>query len=276
MTKNHNNPADNIPSPGVLICDHFYQPRGYEVIRTAGAKNWLITYTLSGEGKFTLNDHIQIVKAGDMTLLKPDIVHQYETNNDHWEFVWAHFLPRTSWIELLNLPDKTKGLLFTSINETELKKRIIGCFQRMIRDNRGIEAFSLELSMNALEEILLTTNQWLQNSTKLDPRVQKVMHILSDRLKEHHTIDSLAKEVCLSPSRLSHLFRDQVGNTIMATLLAMRLRHAARLLEFTNLSITEIASDVGFKSPFYFTKQFTFHFGINPSTYRKNILIKLE
>ncbi|MBS4216757.1 helix-turn-helix transcriptional regulator [Bacillus sp. FJAT-49711] len=75
---------------------------------------------------------------------------------------------------------------------------------------------------------------------------------------------------------MSHLFREQVGHSIMATLLSMRLRHAARLLEYTNLPISEIAREVGFSSPFYFTKQFTSFFGLNPSMFRKQVFEKAK
>lgn len=141
----------------------------------------------------------------------------------------------------------------------------------MIRDNRGIHSFAKELSMNALEEVLLAVNQWLRTNRehKVDVRIQEVLHIFSEKLKESHTIQSLSRQVNLSPSRLSHLFREQVGDSIMATLLSMRLRQAARLLEFTNRAISEIASDVGFSSPYYFTKQFTAFYGMNPRDYRK-------
>ena len=73
MTKNHNNPAIKsiTPSPEVLICDHFNQWKEYKVSRPEGTKDWLITYTISGNGQFTIDDHVQFVKKGDIAILKP-------------------------------------------------------------------------------------------------------------------------------------------------------------------------------------------------------------
>ncbi|MBS4176135.1 helix-turn-helix domain-containing protein [Lederbergia citrea] len=278
MTENLNNPAifSTIPSPGVLICDHFNQLKGYKVHRSEGTKDWLITYTISGKGQFKIGDHVQLVKKGDIAILKPKTVHQYATYSSHWEFIWAHFLPRETWFDLLKLPEMKKGLLYLGVDQPHLQERVLGSFQRLIRDNRGFQSFAKELSLNALEEILLAVNQWLQTNdkNKIDLRVQQVLGILSENLKESHSIESLSKQVALSPSRLSHLFREQVGDSIMATLLSMRLRHAARLLEFTNRAISEIADDVGFSSPFYFTKQFTAFFGMNPRDFRKKMIDK--
>ncbi len=273
MTKTLNNPAilTNMTSPGVFICDHFNQLQGYDVFRSEGTRDWLITLTISGEGQFTLGERMHIVKRGDIAILKPKTIHRYGTYSSQWEFVWAHFLPRETWIDWLNLPEPDNGFLNIRIDQPQLQERILGSFRRMIRDNRGIHSFAKELSMNALEEVLLAVNQWLRTNRehKVDVRIQEVLHIFSEKLKESHTIQSLSRQVNLSPSRLSHLFREQVGDSIMATLLSMRLRQAARLLEFTNRAISEIASDVGFSSPYYFTKQFTAFYGMNPRDYRK-------
>lgn len=276
MTNNLNNPAiiTPAPSPGVLICDHFNQKKGYKVTRFEGTKDWLMTYTISGQGQFKIGDDIQIVEKGDITILKPKTYHLYETRTSHWEFVWVHFLPRETWIDLLQFHEPLKGLLFYKIEQNHVNDRILDCFKRMIRDNHGIHSLSKELSMNALEEILLLVNQIVNNNNRPmhDMRVQEILQIFSQNLKEPHTIQSLSERVNLSPSRLSHLFREQVGSSIMATLLSMRLRHAARLLEHTNAPIAEISRDVGFSSPFYFTKQFTSFYGLNPTMYRKQVV----
>lgn len=48
----------------------------------------------------------------------------------------------------------------------------------------------------------------------------------------------------------------------------MRLRQAANLLEYTSDPILEIAEEVGFKNPYYFTRQFTAYYGVSPRYYR--------
>ncbi|WP_232289033.1 helix-turn-helix domain-containing protein [Paenibacillus sp. Aloe-11] len=77
------------------------------------------------------------------------------------------------------------------------------------------------------------------------------------------------KAVCLSPSRLSHLFKKQVGDSIIETLIKYRLNQAEKLIKYTIRPITEIALGVGFNSPDYFSRKFTDYFGVNPSKYRK-------
>ncbi|MBC8074887.1 MAG: helix-turn-helix transcriptional regulator, partial [Chloroflexales bacterium] len=84
-------------------------------------------------------------------------------------------------------------------------------------------------------------------------------------------VAALAREIGLSPSRLSHLFKQQVGSSIVETALALRLRQAARLLAFTQHPVATIAHEAGFQSAFYFSRQFKAYYGQSPSAYRKRM-----
>lgn len=46
---------------------------------------------------------------------------------------------------------------------------------------------------------------------ELDERIVKLLDLLKNCDCYDHTIENLAKEVCLSPGRLSHLFSEQIG-----------------------------------------------------------------
>jgi AraC family transcriptional regulator of arabinose operon len=128
------------------------------------------------------------------------------------------------------------------------------------------------LAYLALEEIMVLLAHQSgreQGHAALDPRVEEVRRLLLLNMQDQHTIPLLAERVRLSPSRLAHLFKEQTGHSIMEMLVQIRLRHGARQLEYTSRPIAEVAEDVGFQSPFYFTKQFTAAYGMSPSAYRK-------
>ena len=83
------------------------------------------------------------------------------------------------------------------------------------------------------------------------------------------TLDGLADMAELSVSRLAHLFREQVGMTPQQFLEQQRLERARQLLELSGRSIGDIAGDVGFDNPFYFTLRFKKLTGLSPRDYRK-------
>jgi AraC family transcriptional regulator of arabinose operon len=126
--------------------------------------------------------------------------------------------------------------------------------------------------MNALEELLLwcDTQNPRSAESKLDPRVLDAMNFMCRSLDRKLTLDDVADAGGLSASRLSHLFKLQVGATPQQFLEQQRLNRAMQLLEMTPLSIKEIARQVGFDNPFYFTLRFKRHTGKSPREYRRS------
>lgn len=294
------NPAMQIsetrsPPPGLLITGHFHERPPYAVYRPHGSGNWLITYTLRGQGLYRQPGFTVEAKPGDVVLLQPDALHDYAVPpGSRWEFLWAHFHPRPAWLSWWRLPHLGHGLFSIHVHTPQVQARIRQIFLNLHADTLVLrppeiasgqeknvlpgdpsltfhpDILRRELALNRLEEILLLAiqeNEQQQHKT-LDPRIQQVLDLLSADLAASHDVASLAAAVALSPSRLGHLFKEEVGDALINTLLSLRLRQAARLLEHTPHSISMIAEEVGFNSPFYFSRQFRQHFGLSPRAYR--------
>ncbi len=272
MVENLNNPAVRIttPAPGVLISDQFSESFGYEVWRPGGTRDWLMTLTIGGRGEYALGDDRIVCLEGDAVLLPPGVSHHYYTPPDcRWDFFWAHFNPELRWMELLRHPQDANGAIRLCLGKSAVYERASSAFLRLVRDNRHTGHYAELLSLNALEEVLVHLAGFSADDKRLDARIADTLGYLVDHLNLPHTVSELAARVSLSPSRFSHLFKEQTGDSVLETLLKLRLKHAARLLEHTPLLVSEIAGLAGFQSPFYFTKQFTALYGISPSGYRK-------
>jgi AraC family transcriptional regulator of arabinose operon len=115
------------------------------------------------------------------------------------------------------------------------------------------KSVAVELTMNGIEEVLLTVVASLRRNTQhLDARVQLVLDAITADPARPHTLTSLAGLAQVSVSRLAHLFKEQVGDSIMNVVVALRLQRAAELLGATDMSVAQIARAVGFDSPHYF------------------------
>ena len=278
-------PNYETPSPpsNVFVSGHFREQYGYAVQRSHGSGNWLITYTLEGEGRYRLYDETLWARPGDIVLLKPGTPHDYSVpRGGLWDFYWAHFQPRVDWFSWWNLPELQPGLFKASLHTAYSQERVYLAFLQLHTDshaslleqvNQAANSRALlrrELALNRLEELLLlTTLETEQRQQRLlDPRVQQVLDIISKNLRARHTVETLAQEVALSPSRLAHLFKQEVGDSLINKLVELRLTHAARLLSFTSDSISTIADETGFHSAFYFSRQFQQHYGMSPRAYR--------
>lgn len=90
-----------------------------------------------------------------------------------------------------------------------------------------------------------------RNSGILDERIISFLEILQNCDCYDHTIENFAKSVCLSSSRLSHLFREQIGAPLKSYILFHQLEKAFTAL-LNGANITDAAMLAGFASPSHF------------------------
>lgn len=88
------------------------------------------------------------------------------------------------------------------------------------------------------------------------------------------SLDSLAKEVFLSKSYLSSVFKKETGLSLTAYITKVRVDKSKKLLIEDNASLAYISSQCGFKDQSYFTKVFKKETGISPRKYRKDLGIR--
>lgn len=91
-------------------------------------------------------------------------------------------------------------------------------------------------------------------------------------LNEYHTnitLSELAKHFNRSKSHISHLFKTKSGQTIRSYCNSLKLEDSKKLLLDTDISVTDIALNVGFNDTSYFIHIFKKQFGISPLQYRQ-------
>ncbi len=101
----------------------------------------------------------------------------------------------------------------------------------------------------------------------------KAIAYLHSRYKDPISRADIASHIGVSERHLSRCFLQEVGLTPMTYLHRLRVKMAKSLLETKNMSITEIALEVGFSSAGYFARIFREEEGISPREYlnQKNI-----
>ena len=262
------------PPPGRLLAGHFHEPFGYHVRRSRGTRDWLLTLTLSGEGIYRLAGQMQVCHRGRIVLLPPGTPHDYGAAKGRggWEFLWVHFTPRADWMAWLKWA-RAEALNALVLDDAAEFARLSQAFRRLVQDNRNADVFHDELADNALAEvlILLAGHHFQITAQQYDPRVVHVLRRLANEFDRDLSVADLAQSVSMSPSRLAHLFTAQTGESLMRARMKMRMRHATRLLEITSRQVSDIARDVGFKSLFQFTRQFTRWHDMSPSAYRRRL-----
>ncbi len=108
-----------------------------------------------------------------------------------------------------------------------------------------------------------------KNTTK--DIVNKAKNIVASMLKSPElSLELIADEMHYSPNYLGTTFKKEVGTSLNAYILSLRIEEAKELLINSSLKSTDIAMSTGFSSSSYFAFSFKKAVGLSPREYRKS------
>lgn len=111
----------------------------------------------------------------------------------------------------------------------------------------------------------------LQRDKKLEfyELTQSFLALLETHAKEQHGVHFYADVLKVSPRKLSEVTQDVLGKRSKLIIEEHLNLEAKRMLRFTALTAQEIAYDLGFDDPSYFTRFFKKYNAVAPSVFRK-------
>lgn len=86
-----------------------------------------------------------------------------------------------------------------------------------------------------------------------------------------HDIQHYADKLCITTNYLNRIVHQSLGVSTKQYVTGRVIREAKHLLNYTTLSVTEIAEKLHFDTSSYFIRYFRKHTGITPKQYRKKI-----
>jgi len=102
--------------------------------------------------------------------------------------------------------------------------------------------------------------------------VKKVIDFLHSNISDPSiTTETLVDYMGVSRTQLWRILKSTTGKTASEFIRDIRLEKSTALLKTGKYRISEIAFEVGYADPKYFTKCFTKHFGMNPSAYQEKM-----
>lgn len=240
--------------------------------RPHGMKGYIINLTIKGRGRVFDGEAAFDCEPGEMLLFQPKTPHYYgrAPESDCWYHRWIYFRPRAYWHDWLRWQDETNG-----VGRLRLPESLRGEFDRLFASieqthNSG-RRFAEELAMNLLERLLLRAVEEDPRSHQQirDPRIIEACQYVTSNLAGELKIEAVAKHVCLSPSRLAHLFREQMGVNLLRWREDQRVIRAKLLLQTTQEPIASIGREVGYDDQLYFSRVFRKRVGVSPSDFRR-------
>ncbi len=144
----------------------------------------------------------------------------------------------------------------------------------------------LEKNLNFVNKVMSINNQqdlcaWISTAlnefielvyssqdAKKVTQIRPAINYIDANYDKPITLADIAKVSYLSVSRLAHLFKEQMGITIIDYLTSVRIERAKQLLLGTEQSCTEICFQVGYNNQSYFSRTFKELVGMSPRQFR--------
>lgn len=262
--------ADTPAPPGPHVAMGRYdEPSGYAVRRRAGTLDWLLMLTESGRGRFGGPRHGVDLEPGTLIAVAPGTPHDYGVHPDaeRWGLLWAHVGLRSEWLGLLMWPEPLPGVRRLVLTEEQAAPVAVAMGEALAHW-RSPSRWSGAYALNLLERALLLAASTQDGPTRGDERVAAVLEYIDAHLAGELSVSVLSGVAHLSPSRLSHLFLEEVRQPPQRYVEQRRLVLAAQLLELTDSPVGAVARAVGFKDPLYFSTRFKQRTGQSPSAFR--------
>jgi len=244
------------------------------VDRKEGAPESILIYCLSGHGFLEMQGTQQPVRQGNVFIIPPHTPHIYRAcDQDPWSLFWIHFDGSQSEEVLLNLgTDPTKSLLY--VPDCALMRDAFEDVHACLNyhySNAGLLAMSAEL-MRFLSKIKLHQSHIEPQHRSAQNRAMSTIQFMEHHLDMPLTLAALAAHAGQSVPYYSKLFKEGTNQSPTAYFIQLKIRKACELLDLTNLNINEIASELGYPDPYYFSRLFKKVQGCSPMTYRKTCL----
>jgi AraC-like DNA-binding protein len=131
------------------------------------------------------------------------------------------------------------------------------------------DGISLKLQQNNLAESLLILyfNEVNQLAT-FPPSIQQAAQYILETIYDNISVQKIASHVKVPASKLSQLFKQHTGYTVVQFRQYERFKRACHLLDTTNLSIKEIAAECGYTHSPHLDRAFNRFANMSPIMYR--------
>jgi signal transduction histidine kinase/DNA-binding LacI/PurR family transcriptional regulator/DNA-binding response OmpR family regulator len=144
--------------------------------------------------------------------------------------------------------------------------------REMARLNQGVTAV-LGKGLFTTQEILSRIESALSRSRRLGSEAQRLVYqamaYIHEHFKEPVSRSDIANSLYVNEQYLSRCFNKEIGIGPMAYLNRYRIQQAKRMLERGDLTITQVALEVGFSSQSYFSRLFQQETGLSPSAFQR-------
>ncbi|MBR5509332.1 MAG: helix-turn-helix transcriptional regulator [Lachnospiraceae bacterium] len=245
-----------------------------------------LTLVMEGDISYQVNDSVYYLKAGEGLFCNTNVLccgKRYQSEDCRYLSITFH--PRllygysSSVMQNKYMKHILKSPALASLHfvpEVEWQQEILVLMEK-IRRLDAEKPVSMEMQIHiALMQIWLRIYEHVEQEEaertengRDTERIRQIMEYIQEHYAEKITLEELSDQVHLCKSESCRLFKRYMNESMFDYLLGYRIDRSLELLRQTGMDVTQIAGQVGFANPGYFSRIFKRKMGCTPLEYRK-------
>lgn len=236
-----------------------------------------IFYIINGVGHLEVENKHYTLESGYFYVIPEHFFHSfYIDKNDFIEKYWFHVnvnINNTDFFNISNLPICIKAT--DTAQAVELCKNLSDCISNM-QTYKNTNEIPISLILNeksCLSSLLCYIYKCFEKENiKLEESLEKnfglIIKYIDRNICNNIRTEKLAELINMHPNYFISKFKNIYNQTPHQMILNKKIAKAKELLSLTELSISHIASFLGYNDVYYFSQQFKKITNLTPSQYR--------
>jgi len=251
-------------------CGHAWSFRNFYIERE-GLNNYFMLYTHSGSGRLRYGSNEIILTPGTIIMFHCLNYQWYGTiSSEPWEYHYLHF--SGSMAEKIYTVMGGKGISPITVGHDSSIVKLWENLYDNIGDNHSfVDMQNCSLLMQLLTAIFPYRNEFSTDvSHPYASELESILKIMEDQYNTKIRLEDLSQSLHISKCYFIKIFKQYKGVSPYEYLLHFRINQAKRLLLQTNMTISEIALQIGFDDSSSFIRCFKKYTGTSPLKYRNS------
>lgn len=244
----------------VNSCGYQKNKADYTVQRKKGRKDYHILFMTHGKGQVLHGGKMHPLTSGSVVIYAPGEEQMY-TFSEESTSLWCHFGGYA--VKEIFSEENVKSGVYRLKNIGEITE----IFSDMIR--YFYQPSAQKYAVAECLKMLYKISDGNEKSVSRQEQLLPALSYININYGKKIDVEYLADLTGYSKSYFAHMFSLVMGVSPLQYVNGKRLRIAQDMLASTKLTMQEIALQVGFEDPLYFSRLFKGKFNISPAEYRK-------
>lgn len=229
-----------------------------------GNQNYIIIYCHKGQGWFQIEGkQKRTVNEEQYFVIPANQAYSYGADvNNSWSVSWIHFSGHKAEEFFQSLTGGDSDKVHSGQNFSD------ELIQELAFDLKSSPSF-VTASRASLALWQLFGKTIFSNTTRKSRDIENSVDYMNENLKKDLSLKEIAEQSGFSASRFSLLFKKQYNSSPIEYFIKLRMERACHYLQTSSMKVQEVAEQLGYEDPYYFSRIFTRVVGVSPRQYRK-------